>query len=255
MSGFSRPRSDPSCPGFSGQSASAPVSVGVRSGESEVSRRAFPYYRSVSWERELYVLEEAIRRLNGEYDAFLYGTASRPPVENHKHVAQMIRQLNAGSADSAADRYRFSTLQGRYNSLCERWERLQEEKESGRRPGLYGHFRPAPAQSSRDGVPPAGNAGGPASVQTEGAWGDAGRRLFERYLEAKKARGESVEGIGYERFVESVEKERERLTERLGTREIVFDIAERDGKVKLVARRAENAAAAPGSGEAGGGNT
>ena len=38
-----------------------------------------PYYSSVAWERELEVLEEAIRRVNAEYDAFLYGTASRPP--------------------------------------------------------------------------------------------------------------------------------------------------------------------------------
>jgi len=92
------------------------------------------------WDRELYVLEEAIRRLGAEYDAFFYGSVSKPPVESRKHVEQMIRQLGGMAADSAADRYRFSTLQGRYNALCDRWERLQEEKEAGRRPGLYGHF-------------------------------------------------------------------------------------------------------------------
>ena len=39
-----------------------------------------------------------------------------------------------------SDRYQLSTLQGRYSTLCERWERLQAEKEAGRRPGVHGGF-------------------------------------------------------------------------------------------------------------------
>jgi len=151
------------------------------------------------------------------------------------------------AADSAADRYRFSTLQGRYNALCDRWERLQEEKEAGRRPGLYGHFtdggrnpplpRPPPAAA-----PPRPNAPPPASV-SEGRGGTSSapteRDLFDRYLSAKKAAGENVGGYRYEQFVESLEKERRKLQERLGGEDIVFDVAEREGRVRLVARRRE----------------
>ena len=55
----------------------------------------------------------------------------------------MVRRLNATEDMSAAERYRFGTLQGRFSALCDRWEKLQGEKEAGRRPGLYGHFREA----------------------------------------------------------------------------------------------------------------
>lgn len=199
------------------------------------------------WERELRVLEEAIRRVNVEYDAFLYGTAPRPPFESRKHVEQMIRKLYSSSIDVAAERYRFATLQERYSALCERWERLQQEKEAGRRPGLYGHFSAGGAGPARGGGTagqPPPNAAGLPSVESSREE-SADRRLFEEYVAAKKARGENVDAYVYERFAENLEKERARLLERSGGAGVVFEVAERDGKVKLVARRAEGGTPAP----------
>jgi hypothetical protein len=199
----------------------------------------------VAWERELEVLEEAIRRVNAEYDAFLYGSASRPPVESRKRVDQMIRRLSGVTFDAAADRYRFATLQGRYTALTERWERLQGEKESGRRPGLYQHFVPGGQGSPPTGAP---NAARSRSVEASGAGARSDRQLFEAYLEARRARGESVDGYQFEKFTEGLARERARLKERLGTEDVVFEVAEREGKVKLIAKRGEGAARA-GSGE------
>ena len=187
-------------------------------------------------ERELAVLEESLRRLTAECDAFLYGSAAKPPVQARKHVEEMLRRLNASSSMSAAERYRFSTLQGRFWALAERWERLQGEKEAGRRPGLYGHFReavsaPAPA--------PGPNAQARASVQEErrAVPGDSDRDLFERYVAAKKARGEDVSGYRLEGFLEGLERERRKVRERLGAGDVVFDVAERDGRVRLIAKK------------------
>jgi hypothetical protein len=194
----------------------------------------------VAWDRELEVLEEAIRRLNAEYDAFLYGSAAKPPVDSRKHVEQMIRRLSGVTFDAAADRYKFATLQGRYSALGERWERLQGEKESGKRPGLYGHFTPETGRSSRPGVAvpvPSPNAPGAGSVEPSGGNSSADKQLFERYLDARKGRGESVEGYVFQKFAESLERERARLRERLGTDDFVLEVAERDGKVKLIAKR------------------
>jgi hypothetical protein len=206
----------------------------------------------VAWDRELEVLEEAIRRLGAEYDAFLYGTATRPPVESRKHVEQMIRRLSGVSFDVAAERYRFATLQGRYTTLTERWERLQGEKESGRRPGLYGHFVPGGERPHGAGGGPAApaplktpNAAGSGSVEGPGASAGADRHLFETYLGARRARGESVEGYDFQKFAESLARERARLRERLGTEDVVFEVAEREGKVKLIAKRAAAEGGAP----------
>jgi hypothetical protein len=202
----------------------------------------------VAWEREFEVLEEAIRRLSAEYDAFLYGSTSKPPVDTRKRVDQMIRRLSVVAFEAAAERYRFATLQGRYTALGERWERLQSEKEAGRRPGLYGHFVPGGERVSGGGAaasPDPPNAATGRSVEESDAGAD--RRLFETYLGARRARGESVEGYDYGKFAESLARERQRLKQRLGTADLVFEVAERDGKVKLIAKRGEGGGgAAPG---------
>ena len=191
----------------------------------------------MAWDRELQALEQAIRNLTAEYDAFLYGSACKPPIEGRKHLEQMVRRLSAGEPDSSADRYRFTTLQGRYNALCDRWDRLQTEKEAGRRPGLYGRFtrgqgvRPERAEASpNDQAAASVQAGGEPARQPE-------RELFEKYIGAKKALGENVSGYDFAGFLESLKRERERLKERFGGVEIEFDVAERDGRVRLVAKR------------------
>ncbi len=191
---------------------------------------------SSTWERELRVLEEALRRLSAECDAFLYGSVSKPPTSTRRHVEEMVRRLNASESMSSAERYRFSTLQGKFSTLTERFERLLAEKEAGRRPGLYGHFQ------AHGGAPPAPsgpNAEKPASVIEErrASPADLDRDLFDRYVAAKKARGEDVSGYRLEGFLEGLERERRKVRERFGESEIAFEVAERDGRVRLIAKK------------------
>jgi hypothetical protein len=187
-----------------------------------------------AWDRELRQLEDGLRRLNWEYDAFLYGSSARPPIQARRQIEDTIRRLNGVESMSAAERYRFSTLQGRFAALIERYERLQGEKEAGRRPGLYGHFR-GPGEPAA----PAPNAGRAASVEEKrrARPEESDRDLFERYVAAKKARGEDVSGYRMEGFLEGLERERRKVRERLGEGDVVFDVAERDGRVRLVARK------------------
>jgi len=193
---------------------------------------------SSSWERELYVLDQALRRLSAEYDAFLYGSASKPPIETRKHVEEMVRRLNASESMSSAERYRFSTLQGRFATMAEKWERLQGEKEAGRRPGMYGHFKPV--ATSPEPASSRANAGPSSSVTDErhpAAAVDPDRDLFDRYVAAKRAMGEDVSGYRLEGFLEGLERERRKVRERLGSSDLVFEVAERDGRVRLIAKK------------------
>ena len=94
--------------------------------------------------------------------------------------------------------------------------------------------RAGPAGSSRPNAPAA------ASVQEERRGLPAGgsdEDLFERYVAAKKARGEDVSGYRLEGFLEGLERERRKVRDRFGEGNVVFDVAERDGKVRLVARK------------------
>lgn len=191
------------------------------------------------WDRDLQALEDGIRGLNAQYDAFLYGSSAKPPVESRRRIHAMIRRLAAAEADSAAERFRFTTLQGRFNILCERWDRLQTEKEAGRRPGVYGHFTPLGTASSGRTAPFVPNAAPSASVDSEGGPRppSAERDLYEKYIEARRAKGEDVGGHDFERFAQNLERERAKIRNHFQGAEIEFDVTERDGRVRLVARK------------------
>lgn len=199
----------------------------------------------MAWVQELQVLEDALRNLNAQYDAFLYGSTPKPPVEARRRIAQQIRRMSTSEPDSSADRYRFTTLQGRYNVLCERWDRLQAEKESGRRPGVYGHFTRIGAGAPERTISRP-NAARPGSVEEEeprpapSPGLSEERDLFERYRQARLDRGEDVTGLDYERFVAKLAREREKLRQHFGVEQIEFVIADRDGRVRLIARPKES---------------
>lgn len=191
------------------------------------------------WESDLAALERAIAAVNAEYDSFLYGSGGRPPVESRKKVERLIRSLSAKEPDAAADRYRFSTLQGRWIALGERWEKLQEEKEAGRRPGLYGRFQPPREPAGRTPAPlnETPRSSVEDRVEKDSAQGDPRKALFEKYVAARRAKGEPAEGLDFERFADSLRRETERVRERFGGADVEFDVAERDGKIKLVAKK------------------
>src|SRR5258706_808697 len=133
----------------------------------------------MSIERDFSDFEAAIAKLAREYDVFLYGTHGRLPADGRKQLEAKARALSSVQIDSAGERFRFNTLIGRYNAQLERWDRAVREKEEGR--GRFARGAPAAAP----------NAGAPVSVQPR-AEDSADRSLFERYLRAKKERGEEV---------------------------------------------------------------
>jgi len=100
---------------------------------------------------------------------------------------------------------------------------------------LLGHFQ-APAAPA---PPPGPNAGKPASVIEErrASPADLDRDLFDRYVAAKRARGEDVSGYRLEGFLEGLERERRKVREKFGDSDIAFEVAERDGRVRLIAKK------------------
>jgi hypothetical protein len=103
-------------------------------------------------ERELKALETELRRLEAEYNMYFAGRAPRPPVETRRRVAGLVRQLDRQRLTNYAERFRFTTLQTRFQKFSDLWDRGMRAKEEGR-PGPFGaragHGSAAPAR--RDG--------------------------------------------------------------------------------------------------------
>ena len=111
-------------------------------------------------DRDLRTLEAELRRLEAEYNMYFAGRLPRPPVETRRRVAGMVRQLDRQRLSNSAERFRFTTLQSRYQTfidLCDRGMRAREEG----RPGPFA-VRPAAAGSS------ASQAAGPKKNKKDG---------------------------------------------------------------------------------------
>lgn len=182
----------------------------------------------MSLEKDFAAFEEAITRVGREYDVFLYGTQGRLPVDGRRRLVEMARALSGQRIDSPGDRYRLNTVLGRYNSHVERWERAVRDKEEGK-----GRFAASHAPAA---APP--NARPAGSVQPA-ATGSPDEALFERFREAREKKGDDVSRLSLDRFREQLAREREKLTARTGHATWEFDLAEDNGRVRLIARQSK----------------
>lgn len=76
--------------------------------------------------------EPLIEQLNNLYNQFIAGVDSRPPLETRKRLDSVMQQLQAVPKPTPANQFRYQTLQTRYLSHVDRWERLMRDLESGK---------------------------------------------------------------------------------------------------------------------------
>lgn len=103
--------------------------------------------RNSDFNREMNRLEAEIKRLEVEYNQFFAGRLPRLPWETRARVEQLVKQYDRMNFSNTAQRFRFSTVQAKFMSFCELWERNLRAKEEGRGP------RPRAAASSSSSTP------------------------------------------------------------------------------------------------------
>ncbi len=101
-------------------------------------------------DRDLKTLEVELRRLEAEYNMYFAGRLPRPPVESRRRVAGLVRQLDRQRLSNYAERFRFTTLQSRFQTFTDLWDRGLRAKEEGR-PGPLTGRAASDAKKSRSG--------------------------------------------------------------------------------------------------------
>ena len=102
--------------------------------------------------RELLVLESELKRLEAEYNMFFGGRLPRPPWETRTRVETIVKRLDRTSISNYGERFKFGTLQSRFATLVELWDRGLRAREEGR-PGPFAQPRllePRTARSEDD---------------------------------------------------------------------------------------------------------
>jgi hypothetical protein len=183
---------------------------------------------SVDVTRDIEVLEAELKRLEAEYNMFFAGRLPRPPWETRGRVAALVKRLDRTHLGRYAERFRFTTLQARFATFIDLWDRGLRAREEGR-PGPFTQARPAAEVAPR----PPDRILYVTSLRDPIHEMDKVQALYESLAEARREAGQ--EAVPFHRFVELIRQQMGAL-KQTGTDEVAFRVAMKAGKVAFTAR-------------------
>jgi len=180
-------------------------------------------------ERDLQRLESELKRLEAEYNMFFAGRLPKPPWETRARVDALVKQYDRAPIRNTGERFRFESLQSRYASLVELWDRGLRSREEGRG-GPFAQARSEPRAEQKPAEPRVLHV---SSFKDPMQEMDKLHTLYESLVEARREVGEDP--VPFHRFAELVKGQVKKLTSS-GGGEVAFRVAVKDGKVNFTAR-------------------
>jgi hypothetical protein len=182
-------------------------------------------------QRDLLALTADLKRLEAEYNMFFAGRLPRPPWETRGRVEALIKRWDRGHIQGSAERFRFETLQSRFQTFVDLWDRGMRAREEG---------RPGPFKQPPPKVPPKKTAEtGESKVLQVTAFTDPMREmdklhsLYDTLMDARRETGGDV--VPFHKFAALVKDQVSKLRES-GNPEVAFRVAMKDGKVNFTVR-------------------
>jgi len=192
-------------------------------------------------ERDLLRLEADLKQLEAEYNMFFAGRLPKPPWETRARVEATVKRFDRAPIQNYGMRFRFSTLQSRYATFVELWDRGQRAREEGR----SGPFAQPKTQQGTKGHPD-------SRIVHVAAFRDPLREidkleeLYESLAAARKEAGANQ--VPFHKFADLVKEQVTRM-KAAGSAEVAFRVAVKDGKVHFTARALKGAAPKPQRGD------
>jgi hypothetical protein len=182
-----------------------------------------------SIDKDLTRLEAELKQLEAEYNMFFSGRLPKPPAETRARVTAMVKQYDRAYIPNTGDRFRFHTLQSRFATFLDLWDRGQRAREEGR-PGPFPQQRPKEPEEKKG---PEDRILHVASFHDPVREIDKLTDLYESLAEARREVGE--EQVPFHKFAELVKGQVKKLRDS-GTPEVAFRVAVKNGKVSFTAR-------------------
>lgn len=180
-------------------------------------------------QRELQQLEVELKRLEAEYNMFFAGRLPKPPWETRSRVEAVVKHYDRSHIQNTGDRFRFQTIQSRFMTLVDLWDRGLRGRDEGR-PGGFGRPRP---HAERERRPPEDRIVHVASFNDPVHEAEKLHHLYESLSAARREVGD--EPVPFHRFAEMVKIHVGKMRSG-GSPEVAFRVAVKDGKVNLTAR-------------------
>ncbi len=214
-------------------------------------------------EQEFQLLSAELRKLEGEYNMYFAGRSPRPPLESRGRLDQLFKRWDRRPMETAASRFRLQTLQSRYSSFVDLWDRALRAREEGRPSSLYrpretaaskGSTTTVSASASPGALTGAGDSTSDSSrsddvstsapaVSTDGPRAvtftdpreesDKLQALYDLLMDARRQAGEG--NVPFHKFADLVKEQTQRLKQK-GLEEVTFSVTTTEGRVNLTAK-------------------
>lgn len=181
-------------------------------------------------DEELNKLDDNIRRLKIEYEAYFNGGAPRAPHDTLFRVETSIKKYSDASKMNFGQRFRFNQLVQKYAIHNDLWRKKMKEKEEGR--GRFGPRRREVEQPKGDGTVR-------VVCSDPTAEKDKVDQLLKAVVDAKRQVGEAVDNIDPMAFAKFVGDKTKQIRDSLGCEKVQFSVSVEEGKVKLKAVKLE----------------
>jgi len=173
---------------------------------------------------DLQVLDVKLKMLKNEYEQYFMGTRRREPFLLRGEVQKMVSYYANVPIRNTGHRFKFNNLRARFFAFRRHWDRILREIEEGRyerhlfKANLRERERAEEAGSLRSGA---------------GEEAEKPEDVFESYLSAREACGQSTAGITRKKLDALMEKQAAQLTSKLGCQDVKFRVVVEGGKAKL----------------------
>src|SRR6185437_3566271 len=155
---------------------------------------------------------------------FFAGRLPRPPWETRKRVEALVKKWDRGYIQGAAERFQFDTLQRRFQTFIDLWDRGLRAREEGR----AGPFAMPPPKEIQRPKEPDLKIVHTTSFQDPMREMDKLHTLYDSLMDARRESGQDV--VPFHRFAALVKDQVSKLREG-GASEVAFRVTMNDGKV------------------------
>ena len=178
------------------------------------------------------MLEAELRRLEAEYNMYFAGRLPRPPWETRKRVEGFVKRLDRMYINNTGHRFKFNSLQSRFTSFVDLWDRGQRSRDEGR-PGPFVQPRLVEEKPAGKPAEKENRVVHVATFKDPLKEMDKVHELYDNLAEMRRQAGQ--EAIPFHKFADLVKQQVEQMKEK-GTSEVAFRVAMKDGKVAFTAR-------------------
>ena len=182
-------------------------------------------------QKDLQALAAGLKQLEVEYNMFFSGRLKRPPWETRNRVAALIKKWDRGYIQASMDRFQFDTLQRRYQTFIDLWDRGLRSREEGRA-GPFALPQAKQAQAAKEKEPDA-KVVHVAAFQDPMREMDKLHTLYDSLMDARREAGDDV--VPFHRFAALVKDQVTKLKSE-GSEKVAFRVAVVEGKVNFTAR-------------------